>query len=478
MATDRALNITLPPALKDDRPASPRPGGPRSRPPPSRSAASAATGMPPNRRRSSMFSDSFSETQRSLKNSTEDLLLPRVHEQSTFDNDPSHWNSVPLGLALLPAVAGLFFQDGSAIITDLSLLVLAAVFLNWSVRLPWDWYASAQETRSPDPYSPPPFGTIVEEYDETIDEGVEHDEAIATSPDTTPPRKDVDENKQRQRQHHRKEMVAAQRELHVHELLALLSCFLGPAVGAWLLHAIRSQLSRPSEGLVSNYNLTVFLLAAELRPMSHLVKMVQARTLFLQRIVREQSSQTDDKVDNSQVLDVVRRLGELEAHIADKVDNASQAANANTDMTLAKASAQASTELRRSIQPELDALNRAVRRYEKRTTISALQTESRLQDIEARLKDAMVLTAAVQRNADHQPKNYSLILVNWASAVVVMPIQYSIWVFSLPSKALHNVKELVGNSLGYSKSKLLRDQRNGKATAVARSRERKQKSWS
>lgn len=431
--------------------------------------------MPLNRRRSSLFSDSFSETQRSLKTSTDDLLLPRVSDQGTFDHDPSHWHSVPLGLALLPALGGLFFQNGSAIITDLSLLVLAAVFLNWSVRLPWDWYASAQETRTADPYSPPPFGTIIEDYNETIDEGVENDEAIATSPDATPPRKDVDENKHRQ--HNRSKIVAAQRELHIHELLALLSCFLGPVVGAWLLHAIRSQLSRPSEGLVSNYNLTVFLLAAELRPVSLMIKMVQARTLFLQRVVREQGSQNDDKVDNSQVLDLVRRLGELETHVADKADSASQAVNTNTDMTVAKASAQASTELRRSIQPELDALNRAVRRYEKRTTISALQTESRLQDIEARLKDAMVLTAAVQRNADRQPKNYALVLVNWASAVVVVPIQYGFWILSLPSKALQHIKGQLGSYVGFSRSKVLREQRNGKAVAVARSRERKQKSW-
>jgi hypothetical protein len=424
-----------------------------------------------------LFSDSFSETQRSLKNSTDDLLLPRVNEQTTFEHDQSHWHSVPLGLALLPAVGGLFFQNGSAVITDLSLLILAAVFLNWSVRLPWDWYASAQATRTADPYSPLPFGTVIEEYTNTIDECVENDEAVATSPDETPPTKDVHASENKQGQNNGNKTVAAQRELHVHELLALLSCFLGPAVGAWLLHAIRSQLSRPSEGLVSNYNLTVFLLAAELRPMSHLVKMVQARTLFLQRIVREQASQNEDKVDNNQVLDVVRRLEELEAHVADRADNANHSAANNTDLTVAKASAQATTELRKSIQPELDALNRAVRRYEKRTTISALQTESRLQDIEARLKDAMVLTAAVQRNADRRPNYYALVLVNWASAIVVIPIQYVVWALSLPSKALQNVKGQLGSYLRLGRLEIPREQRNGKSGGAPRSRERKQKSW-
>lgn len=90
-------------------------------------------------RRSSMFSDSVSDTRKSLRSSTDDLLLPRVSENGKFDygSDPSHWHSVPLGLALLPAVGGLLFQDGSALVTDIMLLGLAAIFLNWSVRLPW-----------------------------------------------------------------------------------------------------------------------------------------------------------------------------------------------------------------------------------------------------------------------------------------------------------------------------------------------------
>lgn len=95
--------------------------------------------FPLNRRRSSVFSETLSETQRSLRESADDLLLPRVGASSELDErqHQSHWHSVPLGLALLPAVAGLFFQNGTAVTTDVTLLCLAAIFLNWSVRLPW-----------------------------------------------------------------------------------------------------------------------------------------------------------------------------------------------------------------------------------------------------------------------------------------------------------------------------------------------------
>lgn len=93
---------------------------------------------PLNNRRNSMFSDSISEARRSIFSSTDDLLLPNVRNNDLGTvHEPSHWHSVPLALALLPAVGGLLFQNGSAVVTDATLLGLAAVFLNWSVRLPW-----------------------------------------------------------------------------------------------------------------------------------------------------------------------------------------------------------------------------------------------------------------------------------------------------------------------------------------------------
>ena len=75
----------------------------------------------------------------SFRSSTDDLLLPRASGKANFEGniEHSHWQSLPLGLALLPAVAGLIFKDGGALVTDITLLGLAAVLLNWAVRLPW-----------------------------------------------------------------------------------------------------------------------------------------------------------------------------------------------------------------------------------------------------------------------------------------------------------------------------------------------------
>lgn len=86
----------------------------------------------PLRRRSSTFSDySLSEARRNIR---DDILNP---SGAGLEHASSDWAWLPLAFALLPAVGGLFFKNGSSLITDILLLGLAAVFLHWSVTQPW-----------------------------------------------------------------------------------------------------------------------------------------------------------------------------------------------------------------------------------------------------------------------------------------------------------------------------------------------------
>jgi hypothetical protein len=226
---------------------------------------------------------------------------------------------------------------------------------------------------------------------------------------------------------------AAANELYTHEMLALLSCFLLPLLGAYLLHTIRSQLTRPSEGLVSNYNLTIFLLASELRPMAHLIKLIQSRTLHLQRVVNSNPYDNLNGNTTGEVKDLVRRLEDLEAR--NSITEATPG-NGPTEPTLnGKQSAVLTTELRRTLQPDLDALNRAVRRYEKRATLQSFQTEARLHDLEARLNDAISLAAAAANNGQRQ-RGFTGIVVEWAATAIVLPLQAFGSLASLPFKTI------------------------------------------
>lgn len=217
---------------------------------------------------------------------------------------------------------------------------------------------------------------------------------------------------------------SAQKELRLYELVALATCFIGPMVGAWLLHAIRSQLSRPSEGLVSNYNLTVFLLAAEIRPMSHLIKLIQERTLHLQRVVMTESLEADAKDHGTSMSDLIRNLRDLEQKVADTMDSTTR--KSTEEAMAAKTTSQATSEVRKGIQPELDALNRAMRRYEKRSTLTTIQTDARLQDLESRLKDAIVLAAAAQREVDRRRNSFLNVVYSNLIALLSLP-SHAFW---------------------------------------------------
>jgi hypothetical protein len=225
-----------------------------------------------------------------------------------------------------------------------------------------------------------------------------------------------------------------------------------PLIGAWLLHTIRGALSRPSEGLVSNYNLTIFLLAAEIRPFAHLLRMVQGRTLYLQRVVATPASEDDEKINERQVLDLTRRLEELETHVADKAiagssHNSSGGITSQGQADSQDAVAQAVADVRKAIQPELDALSRAIRRYEKRTTLISVQTDTRLNQLETQVGDAMALAAATQRSVSDRHQTFAFVLLDWIAAIVVIPTQTLIQLLNLPARAvswcLYNVKVLV-----------------------------------
>ena len=406
-----------------------------------------------------MFSESLSDARRSLKSSTDDLLLPRVSTSDQREADESsHWHSVPLGLALLPAVGGMVFTNGSAVITDITLLGLAAVFMNWSLRIPWDWYKGAQSLSVEPPTSPSTFTPIEEEDESQLTENSPNPgESKGKDPRMT------------------SSVTAAQQELRLHEMLALLTCFGAPLVAAWLLHTIRSQLSRPSEGLVSDYNLSIFLLVAEIRPLSHMIKMIQRRTLFLQRRINSESLQDQMGTDGPGVSDLVSRIEELEADVAHRIEASEARPKESPESMIAIASTHASSDVRRTVQPELDALGRAMRRYEKRTTISAVQFEARLQELEASLKDVVILAAAAQRSSEQQPTNYVHILFNWLCALVVVPIQALQSVLMLPPKLFLKVLAMLSKYLPLPKPKKGREGKPGRRAAKGASQERERR---
>ncbi|KAI1212362.1 uncharacterized protein F4807DRAFT_415716 [Annulohypoxylon truncatum] len=420
-------------------------------------------GFPDVRRRSSTYSDfSLGDARRDLETSADELLNPSKSSKTT---DQSPFIYVPLTLALLPALAGIFFENGSAFFTDLILLSLAAVFLHWSVTQPWDWYHSAQEVRiikdeimtesvfesdsDIEPLSPTTERTTLDNVPEETEKQTEP-EVVTQKPSD------------RRTQQWKERQAAALSELYLHEIAALAWCFIFPMLGAYLLHTIRGQLSRPSEGLVSDYNLTIFLCAAEIRPVSHLIRMLQNRTLRVQQIVAKNPYEKQT-VTMEQLQELSSRLNELETR------GVAGDATSSVDMRLEPPQqklieATVAQEFRSSVQPELDALSRAMRRYEKKLTLLACQTDNRVEYVDHRLNDAIALAAVAAKNSNSQWSFWTW-FIKKTMTVVMLPVQALVAVSTFPFRT---VSTLLGRKSRSTPERTHRSTRTGKTLAQGR----------
>lgn len=235
----------------------------------------------------------------------------------------------------------------------------------------------------------------------------------------------------------------ARREFHTHESIALASCVICPGIGTWLLHALRSKLSRPSEGLISDCNLTIFLLAAEIRPVAHLLKLVHARTLHLQKLV-ESTSDNQLRVDANKILDLARRVDKLEADVAEFAPQGivdQGVSNLPEEGDLERKLCQFNTQAR-TMKADINALVRAVRKYEKRFTLLTLETDARFDDLESciRVLNSKLLPESfLFRPVWALPKVVQRALtLPWhvLKNMVLLPILVATWWFALLTRVL------------------------------------------
>jgi hypothetical protein len=274
-----------------------------------------------------------------------------------------------------------------------------------------DWYRSAQAQFTLDELSSSPSASQDLDEDDPQREPTE-------KPQTTQEQEDAAAN------------------LRQHELLALISTFLFPACAAYLLHVIRGQLSRPSEGLVSDYNLTIFLLAAEIRPIRQLIRLFTHRTIHLQRIVRGNNDSSGMSKKDKAITELASRLVILEDKFGDQLSSPGVSIVQKDEVTAL------SSDIRKRYESRLDALERAVRRYEKRATTLTLLTEQRLQFLENRLQDALSL-AAVAAQSSSKPGIVATILSTLAKTLAV-PLDFVWYVFVWPLKVTESVLKKAG----------------------------------
>ncbi|KAG6311875.1 hypothetical protein E4U22_002319 [Claviceps purpurea] len=406
-------------------------------------------------RRSSNFSEYNLDEAR-------DLLNPGAAARATHAPESSSLASLSLAFALLPAIAGVLVKDGHVLVTDIMLLGLSGVFLHWSVTQPWVWYHSAQQVRVQQE-SDTALEEDLQSNGSCLDTTQQQQQQHKTSLDHVPEEEEEDgqsPNAKDSPSHpdHPSDLItlhkrSALRELYVHEVLALLSCFLLPLLSAYLLHHIRVQLSRPSEGLVSNYNLTIFLLVSELRAFSHTIKLVKSRTLHLQRVLHGSedpftTAPGQPSASAAHLEEVLERIGRLEARsLADEFVREHSQDDRIMMMGCSPGSGSAGSNLeqkvsltrdiRNAIQPDLDALNRAVRRYEKKAVLLQHQTGARFAAIDSRLDDALALAAVAAKNSSS--RNVLVRMTGSFIGLGLVPFRAMLQLFTLPVRSILGV---------------------------------------
>lgn len=264
--------------------------------------------------------------------------------------------------------------------------------------------------------------TIHEEDEDSASDNPDRPDSATGNSDISSPPKKVTKTKDIGTQ------SSAREELRRTELVAFAACFFGPLLGAYLLHNIRSRFShRTQDDIVTDLNLTIYVMGAELRPISRLMKMVNERTLHLQRIVKAESQ---DYSRPSSPQSVPQRLAELEARFDGPLQS-----NSNVDITKITA------EVRQSIQLQLDALNRAVRKYEKRHMAQSIQIEARFQEIDVRLRDTLSLAAAAARTG--QKPGLIAAMLAWIAGVFASTFQMTWDISTYPFRVVASLIETI-----------------------------------
>ena len=291
--------------------------------------------------------------------------------------------------------------------------------------LPRDWYELTQEIKVREE-------PTIEAKQKADNDGAGDDQPSATAPETT---KDTDKLPEKQdsnaatpediklEEEARRRALA---ELYTHEILAQILIFAAPLMAASFIYSAGNQLGRP-DGLVPNFGLKFFMVVAQAGTVRHVFRLLKARALHLQRIVPVNPYLTET-ASPAQVQALAGRLAELEERLLDVSRMATKTALTGGAPGSGNLEARLVQSVRNTIQPDLDALNRAVRRYEKKAAVLASLTEDRLSDIDGRLNDAISLSAVVARNTSLRG---SILADIWTGTV-----ERAMWTATLPLRGM------------------------------------------
>ncbi|KAJ9063375.1 hypothetical protein DSO57_1000702 [Entomophthora muscae] len=234
----------------------------------------------------------------------------------------------PILLAVLPPTLSFFFGMDD-FWSDTFLLLLVLYYMYSLIQVPWDLYQASRQRRVVNPIDTLAFQT---------DEGPEAAAVEAAR-------------------------YEAAVQLRRQEMFAFLLVLCSPLIGGWIFILARSRL-QALNAFISDFNILLFVLAAEIRPLSHLGELLQGRAGELQDRVHHPTTAVEA---------VGRRLAFLE--------------NELQQLKKVYATKQDVGQVRESLEPNFQKLSQLVLRHQQRDRLESSRFEGLIQDLRHQLSE-------------------------------------------------------------------------------------------
>ncbi|KAI9245552.1 hypothetical protein BDA99DRAFT_447825 [Phascolomyces articulosus] len=212
----------------------------------------------------------------------------------------------------------------------------------------------------------------------------------------------------------RRAMIAD--ELRRHELVGLFWVIISPLLAGYTLQYSRYFLSN-YERYMSSFNVVVFVLAASLKPLAHVMTLLRERTLYLQ---------SEIQASESQVQLLQRKLDLME----DELDTLRKAFATKKDLG----------QVTDGLNPTIQQLAKTLRRFEKKETVLRSWSEERFSSIEQKVQefDQFICYRIEQ---DQRQSAHGMVVT-----LVLLPLNITLWVVKRMTGLLPVPRALLGHA--------------------------------
>ncbi|KAG0743723.1 hypothetical protein G6F23_005794 [Rhizopus arrhizus] len=176
-----------------------------------------------------------------------------------------------------------------------------------------------------------------------------------------------------------KKKLALEQELKHHELIGLVWVIFSPAIAGYTLYCSRHFLNNHDK-YMSSFNITVFVLAASLKPLIHIMALLRERTLFLQ---------SEMSVSESEVNKLQKKLDLIEEELY--------------DLRRAFATKKDLGQVTNGITPNIQQLTKAMKKFEKRDIEFRNWSEEKFMALDQKVQD---IDQFICYSLEHRPKGF------------------------------------------------------------------------